>query len=147
MKLITLPLSPVDKEEYSEKEKESQVKPESKVDVTEEDEVIMPSKIKALFTVPETTATKKFWWFYTWPIKFVLLSLIPSPHYNRKWYPLTFVLCIVFIGANSYMVYWMVATIGHTFDIPESIMGLTFLACGGCLPEAIACVILIRRGE
>lgn len=65
----------------------------------------------------------------------------------RRLYPLTFILCILLIGVNSFMIYWMVAIIGRTFYIPESVMGLTLLACGGCLPEAISCVIIIRRGE
>ncbi|XP_045784693.1 sodium/potassium/calcium exchanger 4-like isoform X3 [Maniola jurtina] len=36
---------------------------------------------------------------------------------------------------------------GHTFYIPESVMGMTFLAFGGCLPEACSIFIMSRRGE
>lgn len=35
---------------------------------------------------------------------------------------------------------------GHTYSIPESVMGLTFLAAGGCMPEAISSVLMIRKG-
>jgi sodium/potassium/calcium exchanger 4 len=45
------------------------------------------------------------------------------------------------------MVFWMVVIIGDTFGIPESIMGLSFLAFGGCMPEAISAVIVARRGS
>lgn len=99
-----------------------------------------------MLNIPQTTPLKRFWWFYTWPIQVLLKSIVPNPRVHRKLYPLTFVLCIVLIGVNSYMVYWMVAIIGVTFGIPETVMGMTLLAWGGCLPEAISCVILTRRG-
>ncbi|KOB75506.1 Uncharacterized protein OBRU01_07618 [Operophtera brumata] len=35
----------------------------------------------------------------------------------------------------------------HTFLIPDSVMGMTFLAFGGCLPEAFSIFIMSRRGE
>lgn len=37
--------------------------------------------------------------------------------------------------------------IGHTFEIPESVMGLTVFAIGGCTPEMITGVIMARRGK
>lgn len=36
---------------------------------------------------------------------------------------------------------------GYTFHIPEVMMGLTFLAAGGCMPEGISSVLLIRKKE
>jgi Ca2+/Na+ antiporter len=45
------------------------------------------------------------------------------------------------------MVFWMVVIIGDTFGIPDPIMGLTFLAFGGCMPEAISAVIVARKGS
>lgn len=104
-----------------------------------------PRTFSTLFTIPEKTSSK-IWWFYTWPIYLILTTLLPHPKVHRKLYPLTFILCILMIGANSYLVYWMVAIIGHTISIPESVMGMTLLAGGGCLPEAISCVIVIRKG-
>lgn len=106
-----------------------------------------PTTLSDLFVFPQTTALGRLWFLYTWPIKFLLCSLLPNPRVHRKLYPLTFIMCIGMIGANAYMVYWMVAIIGFTFGVPETVMGLTFLAGGGCLPEAISCFILIRRGE
>lgn len=106
-----------------------------------------PEVLQSLWKLPEGTFIKKLWWAYSWPIKATLSMIIPNPRTRRRIYPLTFILCILLIGVNSFMIYWMVAIIGRTFYIPESVMGLTLLACGGCLPEAISCVIIIRRGE
>lgn len=36
---------------------------------------------------------------------------------------------------------------GFTFGIPDAVMGLTFLAAGGCMPEGISSVLMIRKNE
>lgn len=100
-----------------------------------------------LWRISRETWLRLFWWFYSWPIRFVLTFTIPNPLIMRRWYPLTFIMCIIFIGLTSFLVFWMVAIIGYTFGIPDTIMGLTFLAMGGCMPEAIAAVLVIRTGN
>lgn len=100
-----------------------------------------------LWRISNETWLRLFWWFYSWPIRFVLTFTIPNPLIMRRWYPLTFIMCIIFIGLTSFLVFWMVAIIGFTFGIPDTIMGLTFLAMGGCMPEAIAAVLVIRTGK
>ncbi|XP_048488409.1 sodium/potassium/calcium exchanger 3 isoform X2 [Plutella xylostella] len=87
------------------------------------------------------------WWLYCFPVKFLLTMTIPSPVTRKKWWPLTFIMCIVWIGGNSYFVTWSMTVLGHTFFIPDSVMGMTFLAFGGCLPEACAIFIMSRKGE
>lgn len=87
------------------------------------------------------------WFFFTWPIRFTLHYTIPHPIKYKYLYPLSFLMCIVWIGLSSYMVFWMVVIIGDTFGIPDPIMGLTFLAFGGCMPEAISAVIVARKGS
>ncbi|CAB3225783.1 unnamed protein product [Arctia plantaginis] len=103
---------------------------------------------KSLFRYPsEKSLSYRIWWVYTWPLKLILGMTIPSPVTCRRFYPLAFVMCIVWIGANSYCVTWSMTVIGHTLFIPESVMGMTFLAFGGCLPEACSVFIMSRRGE
>lgn len=102
---------------------------------------------KSLWVIPRYSIGLTIWWFYTWPIRALTTCLIPNPKTYRRLYPLTFIMCILFIGANSYLVFWMMAVIGYTFGIPEVVMGLTILCWGSCLPEAIACIIIIRRGS
>lgn len=36
---------------------------------------------------------------------------------------------------------------GNTFRIPDSIMGLTFLAAGMSVPEAVSSVIVTNQGK
>lgn len=40
----------------------------------------------------------------------------------------------------------MGTVIGYTFNIPEAVMGLTFLGAGGCLPEAASAIIMGKKG-
>lgn len=53
-----------------------------------------------------------FWWIYTWPIQLILSLTIPDPKTNRRMYPFTFVMCIIWISINSYLVIWMLSVIG-----------------------------------
>uniref|UniRef100_A0A8D8N6R7 Sodium/potassium/calcium exchanger 5 n=3 Tax=Culex pipiens TaxID=7175 RepID=A0A8D8N6R7_CULPI len=87
------------------------------------------------------------WWCYTWPFRLLIHFTIPDARVHRKWYPLTFFMCILWIGGTSYVVFWMMSIIGETFEVPETVMGLTFLAFGGCMPEAVSAVTVIRKGN
>ena len=54
----------------------------------------------------------KFWWAFTFPLKFILSWLIPNPMKHRKLYPLSFFMCIIAIGGNAYMIVWMLTAFG-----------------------------------
>ena len=56
-------------------------------------------------------------------------------------------MAIVWIAAFSYIMVWMVAVIGYTLGIPDSIMGITFLAAGTSVPDAMASVMVARQGK
>lgn len=91
----------------------------------------------------------KFTWIITWPIYFVFLFTIPDCEKPRfkKWFPLTFMMCIIWIGSLSYVVAWMITIIGDTLKIPDSVMGITFLAAGTSVPEAVSSVIVAKQGH
>ncbi|XP_053686141.1 sodium/potassium/calcium exchanger 3-like [Sabethes cyaneus] len=100
-----------------------------------------------LWKVSRETWLRGFWWFFSWPIRFVLMFIVPNPVTMRRWYPLTFVMCIILIGCCSFFTFWMISIIGYTLGIPDIVMGLTFLAMGGCMPEALSAVVVIRSGN
>ncbi|KAK9729245.1 Sodium/calcium exchanger protein [Popillia japonica] len=56
-------------------------------------------------------------------------------------------MCIFWIGTTSYVVAWLITIIGDTLDIPDSVMGLTFLAAGTSVPEAVSSVIVANQGH
>ncbi|KAH1013721.1 hypothetical protein HUJ04_002675 [Dendroctonus ponderosae] len=105
------------------------------------------SLTKSPFTIPEGGFFTKFLFFYTWLIKMALRLTIPNPKTHPAWWPVTFMLCIFWIGGNSYIVSWMVTLIGNVLGIPSTVQGMTFVAAGGSLPETLSIAIMTRRGE
>nr|XP_029719567.1 sodium/potassium/calcium exchanger 3-like isoform X3 [Aedes albopictus] len=102
-----------------------------------------------LFKYPSgQSKLRQFSWIITWPIYLLFVFTIPNcakPRY-KKWFPLTFIMCIVWIGSLSYVVAWMITIIGDTLKIPDSVMGITFLAAGTSVPEAVSSVIVAKQG-
>ncbi|XP_041785427.1 sodium/potassium/calcium exchanger 4 isoform X1 [Anopheles merus] len=95
------------------------------------------------------SAFTQFSWIITWPIHLLFMFTIPNcetPRF-RNWFPLTFIMCIVWIGSLSYVVAWMITIIGDTLKIPDSVMGITFLAAGTSVPEAVSSVIVAKQGH
>lgn len=66
-----------------------------------------------LWTFPMTSRLTTMWFIYTWPIKLLLTLTIPNPKTYRRFYPFTFIMCIVWIGVNSYVIVWMLSIIGE----------------------------------
>lgn len=97
----------------------------------------------------EKTCFKQIMWIITWPIYLVFLFTIPDCEKPRfkKLFPLTFTMCIVWIGSLSYLVAWMITIVGDTLKIPDSVMGITFLAAGTSVPEAVSSVIVAKQGN
>ncbi len=42
---------------------------------------------------------------------------------------------MAWIGGVTYLLAWMTTIIGYTVGVPDSVMGLTFLAIGTSVPE------------
>lgn len=69
--------------------------------------------VKSLWKCPMTTKLTTLWWIYTWPIKLLLTLTIPNPKTYRQFYPFTFIMCIVWIGVNAYIIVWILSIIGE----------------------------------
>jgi len=64
----------------------------------------------------------------------------------QKWYLVSFIMSIAWIGLISY---WMVdwcARIGCILNIPSLIMGVTVLAAGTSIPDALSSIVVARQG-
>lgn len=82
-----------------------------------------------------------------WPIVFLLWATIPDCRKLPSLRFLTFFVCIAWIGGMSYVVAYMITIIGDTLNIPDTVMGLTFLAAGTSIPEAVSSVIVTNQGH
>ena len=57
-----------------------------------------------LWEIPvKTSKFELFWYFFTWPIRFCLHYTIPNPIKYKNWFVMSFIMCIVWIAAVSYM--------------------------------------------
>lgn len=124
------------------------------------------SEFKLLVYPLGETCFSQATWIITWPIHLVFRFTIPDcekPKF-KTWFPLTFFMCIVWIGSLSYLVAWFITIVGmfnkvrmhsqafnaqfsgDTLRIPDSVMGITFLAAGTSVPEAVSSVIVAKQG-
>ncbi|KDR16220.1 hypothetical protein L798_09637, partial [Zootermopsis nevadensis] len=117
--------------------------------ITSDDTEKSPKRKGRLMCPPAGSGLiEKVWNIFSWPVSLLVFISIPDCRKNhfRHLYPLTFIMCIVWIGTASYLNAWMMTTIGNTFGVPDSVMGLTMLAAGGSLPEAFSSIIMARKG-
>lgn len=53
------------------------------------------------------------WFILSWPLRFILSITIPDPQKYERLYVVSFLMCIVWIGVNSYLVSWSMTVIGE----------------------------------
>ena len=108
---------------------------------------IQAFEAKSPFKVPKSQF-KKLIWAAMLPTN--ALFYITLPDCRKKgweaWYPVTFVLSILWMALLSYILVWTVSILGETYGIPECIMGLTLLAVGSSIPDAIASLVVAKHG-
>ncbi|XP_033107459.1 sodium/potassium/calcium exchanger 3-like [Anneissia japonica] len=88
-------------------------------------------------------------WVLGFPAILLIYFTIPDCRRKGCWrecYLLTFALSTVWLAFTSYALYWMIVVIGYTLNIPDTVMGITFLAAGTSVPDAIASVLVARDG-
>lgn len=73
---------------------------------------------------------KLIYWYIVFPIHFMCRKTMPDVKLEqyKNWYPLTFCISMVWISFYSYFMVWMITIIGFTLGIPDTVMGLTFVA-------------------
>ncbi|KAM7533106.1 hypothetical protein Aperf_G00000120527 [Anoplocephala perfoliata] len=101
---------------------------------------------------PKGTSIMKWLYFILiWPIRFCLCLTTPDCRYPRwrRWqgHWIAFIVSCFWIGVFTIFMMWMITVIGVTLGIPDTIMGLTFIAAGSSVPDAITSVIVVREGE
>jgi len=125
---------------------------------TSQDEQTMPNEVDDVsfssqdnetpFSVPAGVGSVILWVIFL-PISILFYISIPNCRKPRwkNWYFVTFAMSVVWIAGLSYLLVWMVEIIGYTLEIPDVIMGLTFLAAGSSVPDGISSLLVARQGE
>uniref|UniRef100_A0A8C6V390 Sodium/potassium/calcium exchanger 1 n=1 Tax=Neogobius melanostomus TaxID=47308 RepID=A0A8C6V390_9GOBI len=94
------------------------------------------------------TCPKRVSYLLLLPIVFPLWVTLPDVRNadSRRFFPMTFLGSILWIGIFSYLMVWWAHQVGETIGISEEIMGLTILAAGTSIPDLITSVIVARKG-
>uniref|UniRef100_A0A336KNY8 CSON013123 protein n=1 Tax=Culicoides sonorensis TaxID=179676 RepID=A0A336KNY8_CULSO len=87
-------------------------------------------------------------WGIVYPIHYMCRLTMPDVKTEkyRNWYPFTFFMSMVWISLYSYFMVWMIVIIGATLGIPDTVMGLTFVAAGVSVPDALSSIAVIKEG-
>ncbi|KAH8369405.1 hypothetical protein KR009_010088 [Drosophila setifemur] len=87
-------------------------------------------------------------WYVVYPIHFLCKKTMPDCRQEqyRNWYPFTFLISMLWISFYSYFMVWMITVIGSTLAIPDTVMGLTFVAAGVSVPDALSSIAVIKEG-
>ncbi|CAH2097182.1 unnamed protein product [Euphydryas editha] len=83
-------------------------------------------------------------WYVAYPIHWSCRHTMPDC--RGRWYPITFIISMLWISFYSYFMVWMITIIGHTLGIPDTVMGLTFVAAGVSVPDALSSLAVIKEG-
>lgn len=86
-----------------------------KKDAPEKNESDESKPKDSLFRYPkEKNIFRQFLWIIVWPTELLFFLTIPNCEHNRfkNLFPLTFLMCIVWIGSLSYLVAWMITIVG-----------------------------------
>ncbi|KAG9510849.1 Sodium/potassium/calcium exchanger 3, partial [Fragariocoptes setiger] len=94
----------------------------------------------------EASGIEYYVWLAKIPVNFVLFHTVPDCTLYPDKYYLTFIISITWTALFSYVMVWMVCLIGYTLGIPDSIMGITFLAAGTSVPDAYSSIHVAKMG-
>ena len=87
-----------------------------------------------------------FWSILKAPWVGVFTITIPHPDKCPKLYVLTFLMCIIWMGGLCFVAVILVSFLGCTWNMDATVLGITFLAVGTSVPDALASIIVAREG-
>ncbi|CAB3378124.1 Hypothetical predicted protein [Cloeon dipterum] len=99
------------------------------------------------FVIPEGQMNRCLW-AITLPIHALCKATTPDcrKEKHRDKYTITFIMSMVWISFFSYIMVWMITIIGSTMGIPDTVMGLTFVAAGVSVPDALSSLAVVKEG-
>uniref|UniRef100_A0A3P8RJF9 Sodium/potassium/calcium exchanger 1 n=1 Tax=Amphiprion percula TaxID=161767 RepID=A0A3P8RJF9_AMPPE len=127
---------------------ESSESSESEDDDEDEEEEKEEEENEPLSLEWPETRRKQATYLFLLPIVFPLWLTLPDVRNpaSRRYFVVTFLGSILWIGVFSYLMVWWAHQVGETVGISEEIMGLTILAAGTSIPDLITSVIVARKG-
>ena len=66
---------------------------------------------------------------------------------KKKYWLWTFCGSMLWLMMYSYLMVWFATRVGQSWNVPDEVMGLTFLAAGTSVPDLLSSVIVAKMGE
>eukprot|EP00210_Caulerpa_lentillifera_P005404 g5166.t1 len=97
---------------------------------------------------PENIGEKTFW-LVSLPWNLAFHYTVPDCSKARweTWYAVTFVASVIWIGVISWFMVEWTQDIGCALGVPSAIMGVTILAAGTSIPDALSSISVAREGK
>lgn len=98
---------------------------------------------------PGDSVVGKVMWALSLPLMIPMWCSIPDPQDKdrERYYPIAFVMSIIWIAIFSYFMVWWATLTGEALGISDAVMGLTFLAAGTSVPDLITSVLVAKEGK
>lgn len=83
------------------------------------------------------------------PVQFFLRLTIPdvrTPE-GRRWYPVSFLVCMLWLATFSFCVVEVCDILSDEFNISVTILGFTVAAIGTSFPNVISCIAVSKQGR
>lgn len=98
---------------------------------------------------PGDSVVGKVMWGLSLPLMIPMWCSIPDPQDKdrERYYPIAFVMSIIWIAIFSYFMVWWATLTGVALGISDAVMGLTFLAAGTSVPDLITSVLVAKEGK
>ncbi|CAH1262129.1 SLC24A4 [Branchiostoma lanceolatum] len=116
--------------------------------VTTQSKETVSDEPESPFSVP-SGLWRRVLWVVGLPLTLLLAGTVPDCRRDRwkRWYPVSFIMSVAWIGVFTYILVWMVTVIGFTVGVPDTVMGLTLIAIGTSVPDAMSSVLVSKEGE
>jgi Ca2+/Na+ antiporter len=100
------------------------------------------------FRVPEGSLPR-LGWAAALPLSIALHFTVPDCRRAsmKRFYWLSFIMCVAWIGVFSFVMVWMATEVGVAASIPAPVMGLTILAGGTSIPDCLSSIAVARKGR
>jgi sodium/potassium/calcium exchanger 4 len=87
-------------------------------------------------------------YYSCWPLIAALYYTIPNcrKREKQKLFGVTFFISLIWLSLFSYVMLWMITVIGYTFNVPDTVMGITFIAFGASVPDALGSLLVAKSG-
>lgn len=97
------------------------------------------------FMVMPSDTMGKVMWALCLPVYVPIYYTLPMP--SEKLYWVSFLLALIWIAGFSFLLVWWTETVGAIIGVPTILMGLTVIAAGTSIPDAVSSMAVAREGQ